>query len=453
MAKSNITSGERAGALAPNIANDQQCQFCHCNTYPRAISAMHSQPKTNPKTGKARRGTTRRQWTVADIAAEADHAEDHRPHIDQPLRAVCIAGQQIEHLPKMVDEIVKDAKQPNGKAIRKDTPVLLAAVYSLPWKSDDYIDRKEQCDAFFQDAMDWHEKTYGLKILNASLHLDEAYIHIHIFGASPKVREHVPGWIAKEKTIKECTEQGMPREAAQKEGNKAFKKAMSELQDNFWVEVGRKHGLNRFAPISRPRYLPGEKKITVDNRAHEDELLRKAQAADLQKRALLEGKEKEIFLRQQQLSAEKEEAEKKCAEIIQVAKESAKKIAKEIREKAEAEHKKTIASLMAGDEKVALRVYKENVELKREMVKKNEELSILHKALEKMTAKFNSAYSWLKDAVKKLEVFGDFSFSHIFQNEKKPEGQGSESESAPKKANKRFPEAPKPSPKTTKEES
>jgi len=78
------------------------------------------------------------------------------------------------------------------------------------------------------------------------------------------------------------------------------------------------------------------------------------------------------------------------------------------------EKRRTIDALLRGDERLALRVFKENVHLKEELRATQKALAAAKQEIEVLAAKFSSAYNWLKDAVKKLEFFGDFSFSRIF---------------------------------------
>jgi hypothetical protein len=276
--------------VAKKKGRTQHGQFNHVCTYPRVLSKLSG--KTKSSMPEEKRG---RQWTTADIAAEADREEDNCRHVLNPLKPVLVFGRPVSELDGYIEEVMSTAKQADGRKVRSDVHVLLAAVYSLPYRPDDYYEYKEDCDRFISDALKFHEKAYG-KVFSAVMHLDESMVHWHVYTVDPDARMRVPGWIAKKKVMKEMETEGKPKKEVIRAGNAAYRQAMKELQDVFFDEVGERNGLARYGD-RRMRYQPGEARAkrlereqhARDLRAREEEAIRmqKKMQADLEAQELL----------------------------------------------------------------------------------------------------------------------------------------------------------------------
>ncbi|WP_273150766.1 plasmid recombination protein [Methylophaga thiooxydans] len=212
-------------------------QFFHVDTFAREVSSLASPKKQS--------------WTVTDIVGEAIRDAQHCRHVSNAEIPEVMSGQPLDELPLRLERLLSDArrtiKDKNGitktKSIRRDAHVLLAAVYSFP--DDKPLTDKGQRDAFFKDCIKFHASKFG-EVDSAVLHIDEGYYHIHVFTISVNVRRVHPGY--------HVNKNGEFVRA----GNRAYKKAMSKLQDEFYQSVAIHHGMDRTGPkrerLSRSLY-------------------------------------------------------------------------------------------------------------------------------------------------------------------------------------------------------
>lgn len=290
-------------AIEKVTGRKQHGQFNHVQSFARKISTLSGKARKDKKENVVERKLPR-QWTVADIAKEADRDAENAPHVKNRLAPVLLRGVPPSELERLCDEMMIEAKQADGKrAVRSDTHVLLGAVYSLPYRPEDYLEYRDACTQFFEDAMKFHEDKYG-KIVSAVMHLDESMIHSHFYTLDPDAKHLIPGWRAKRDEMKRQLDNGVPKKEAIRQGNFAYKKAMKLLQDEFFIEVGEKNGLARYGD-KRMRYQPGEAHLKRAEREAHAEALRKA-------------REEEDLIRKK-IEEERAEAIKKSLEIAQQA--------------------------------------------------------------------------------------------------------------------------------------
>lgn len=269
--KAEISAISNADKVA---SRKEHGQFNHIQSFPRKLSSLSGKARKDKNGNVVERKITR-QWTVSEIAKEAYRDDDNCRHVRNPLAPILVKGAPVEMLEQLCDEMMSEARQADGKrAVRSDVHVLLGAVYSLPYRPDDYVEYKDRCDAFVADAMAWHEKTYG-PIASAILHLDENMIHWHIFTLDPDARNRIPGWKAKREEIKHLEALGVDKKEAIRQGNLVYRDAMKKLQDDFFIEVGEINGLARYGD-RRMRYQPGEAHLKRGEREAHADLLRKA---------------------------------------------------------------------------------------------------------------------------------------------------------------------------------
>jgi hypothetical protein len=253
-------------------------QFNHVQTFPRKLSALSGKARKD-KSGNLIERKIARQWTVSEIAKEAYREDDNCRHVRNPLASILVKGAPIEMLEHLCDEMMSQARQADGKrAVRSDVHVLIGAVYSLPYRPDDYVEYKDRCDAFIADAMAWHEKTYG-PIASAILHLDENMVHWHVYTLDADARNKIPGWKAKREEIKRLEALGVDKKEAIRQGNFLYRDAMKKLQDDFFIEVGEINGLARYGD-RRMRYQPGEAHLKRAEREAHAAALRKAREVE-----------------------------------------------------------------------------------------------------------------------------------------------------------------------------
>ncbi len=312
-----LTTQEEIFALQTAANSNQKqrkIQFFRVQCYSRSLAKNF---KTEKKDGKgnivAKDG---RRWTVADIAAEVDRQEGHIPHVPHSKPPFVVAGAPASEVPRICDEVVEGKTQNGGKAIRKDTPVLLSAIYSLPVRADAYEENSEFCDAFIVDAMKWHEEQYG-KIVSCIRHIDEGFVHYHCMSASEDARGLIPGYVAKRAEYDKQIKAGTSKNEALKLSHKAYVDAMKVVQDSYYAEVAVKYGMDRYGS-RRMRYAPGEvrqKRMDRERQANilrdlileEEENRRKSEEARLEQiRLKLKAEEEAFEARQQRLTAEQE---------------------------------------------------------------------------------------------------------------------------------------------------
>lgn len=286
---------------AENVSKkERMIQFNHVCTYPRKISAMHkAEHVTENKVG----GRKIKMWTVSDITREADRHNQHIRHVLNPIPPILLRGSKLNELEDICEKILDGERTKDGKRIRKDTHVLLSAVYSLPISPDSYLQQRDYCHDFFNDAMRWHEAEYG-PIASAVMHLDESMVHIHVMTIDKDARSLVAGWRAKRHAVQDAIAKGVAKAGTVRIGNVAYKKEMQALQDRFYEQVGRKHGLNRYGD-RRMRYTPGEGR--AQRLAREANLLRERELRAVEERDRVELREK---LQEQREAELKLEAEK-----------------------------------------------------------------------------------------------------------------------------------------------
>ncbi len=257
-----------------SVSRKEHGQFNHVQSFPRKVSSLSGKARKD-KSGNVVERKIAKQWTVSEIAKEAFRDDDNCRHVRNPLTPILVKGAPVEMLEQLCDEMMAEARQANGKrAVRSDVHVLLGAVYSLPYRPDDYVEYRDRCDAFIADAMAWHEKTYG-RIVSAVMHLDENMVHWHVYSLDPDARYKIPGWKAKREEIKRQEALGIPKKEAIRLGNFAYRDAMKKLQDDFFIDVGEINGLARYGD-RRMRYQPGEAHLKRADREVHADLLRKA---------------------------------------------------------------------------------------------------------------------------------------------------------------------------------
>lgn len=255
-------------------------QFIHVEAYARVAGA-----------GKAG------GRNVGDVLAEADRKPGNCPHIDPEkladpaLAPARIYGLKLEKVEEEATKWAEQAKDAQGRNLRKDGHCLLAGVVSLPAGTP-----TEEWKSFKADAVKWLKNEYGERLRSVIEHKDESHPHLHFY-AVPEQGKAFASLHPGQQAAREAKAQGLKKG----EQNKAYIEAMRAWQDKFSLEVGQKHGLTRLGP--------GRRRLTREEWKKEQQ-----QAKALQK-ALSRGKK---VLKQ---------AEKQAEEITQQAQEQAQKTA------------------------------------------------------------------------------------------------------------------------------
>ncbi|MDG3088813.1 plasmid recombination protein [Vibrio hannami] len=234
------------------------------------------------------------------IVNEAMRVDRFCPHVYQPQTPEILFGLDPRKLPDIAIERSKMAKDKKGRKVRKDAPLLLAGVISIPAESD--IDFKK----FLSLSLRFLKHTYGQNLASVVLHLDESHPHLHFY-AIPSLKDG--GFSMAEihpgiKARSECVGKGYSEKA------NAYKQAMRGYQDMFYAQVGSKLGMTRLGPrvqrLTRKQWKAQQAQAQALSAKHFDLIKRQRKINAIQKSveaAKNEIQQREIKLTQIEKSA------------------------------------------------------------------------------------------------------------------------------------------------------
>lgn len=211
-------------------------QFSHVECY--SLQTPKTAQHKNKKSGKS---STKIGRSVKSIVDEALRHDGAIPHIDHPQPPIHRYGKPLEDLEANCEAWLKTLKDARGHKMRKDALCLLAGVTSAP---NDISE--EAWKAFSEDAIEEAKRKYGDRLQTVLEHQDESHPHLHFYVlAAPGERF-------------ESIHEGKAAALASKmrgekkgEQNQCYKAAMRGYQDEFYENVGIKHGFTRIGPAKR----------------------------------------------------------------------------------------------------------------------------------------------------------------------------------------------------------
>lgn len=211
-------------------------QFIHIEGYARVGSEQRRAPKKG-KTGKVQ---VERKWSASEIVAEAERRPDACQHVAEPKPPVILYGGSPSEALKMAEEWANQAKDAQGRKLRKDGLCMLAGVVSLP------AERKDDWHLFKEAVIDELQKRHGGRLRSAVEHIDEEHPHLHFYlvpfeGERFEVLH--PGRLAAFEAAQQGGKKG--------DQNAAYKLAMRGYQDEFANNVAARFGLSRIGPARR----------------------------------------------------------------------------------------------------------------------------------------------------------------------------------------------------------
>jgi len=216
-------------------------QFAHIESYSR---------KSN------KRGVNVR-YVIAEAKREAGACE----HVENPKAPSLVYGITLDELEALHDEMADRAMMTNSKGqsrkIRQDQRTLMTVVLSHP--GDDAVpthfdDGTPQSVASVEEwrerSIQWLRAKYGDDLKTVIEHTDEGHPHLHAYilpsGPQMLARDYHPGEQAKAESMA-----GNKSIEANREGDKAYRLAMREWQNDYYREVGQPCGLARIGPGRR----------------------------------------------------------------------------------------------------------------------------------------------------------------------------------------------------------
>jgi len=260
-------------------------QFFHVDTAPLVRSKAENKFKKPDQKQEKR-------WSLSELVDELIRSPDACAHIAAPMAPVPVFGCSPENLVAEVtrrrDECLARHPRTRGRTNRKDTHVVFTGVASYPIpaakvkENPAEIENYEKWERLTVDYLSKKMVSLGAELLCVVRHEDEEYFHVHFY-ATPTmsqyfdVRDVHPGWIAKR--AEEPT-------GGFKRANAAYARAMSEWQDDYWVNVSAQFGHERF--LDKRERLPRKvaKKMAIERQAIKDAHVA-AEAAKAEAQALL----------------------------------------------------------------------------------------------------------------------------------------------------------------------
>jgi len=219
-------------------------QFAHVQTYSR---------RGNGKNRSAR-----------SVAQENDRLDGHAPHVPEPQPPRVLFGMSamaaVDLIEAAVEAQARLAKG-RGKGIRQDTHVLSTVVLSHPVRTSelDQHDITQRYESWRDDAVQWLQRDAerrGLRLLSVIEHTDEAHPHLHALlmpepGIEPRMNAKTshPGHVAAKAVAVDTA--GLAAKEAAKLQSEAYRKAMREWQDAYYIECASRHGMSRLGPGRR----------------------------------------------------------------------------------------------------------------------------------------------------------------------------------------------------------
>jgi len=203
--------------------------------------------------------------TVSGVINEAGRVAGFCDHVKgDPLPPVVLSGMTPAELREFHDVQLAKAKRGRGKgnSLRKDSPTLLAAVFSFPFTPEDklnpkYLAFRDDTIAFFKREME----SRGGEVLSVVQHEDEKMLHVHVFAMKlddPRfaVKKLHRGHVA-----------AAPVQAAGGKGVIEYCDAMRGFQDSYYDEVAKLHGMTRHGRrrqrLSRGDYRTQEREAAL----------------------------------------------------------------------------------------------------------------------------------------------------------------------------------------------
>lgn len=243
-------------------------QFAHVDIWSRQGGAVRDGAKA------AHRMNGQRTWTVAQILDEAERAPNACDHVAQPRPPVIIPGScaDFDALRTAHDAAcaVRQSfpytnpktgkKSTRRRVLRKDSPTLYSAVFSLPITPEEALAdpaRMAECEAIFEGCIAFERariEDAGGEVALSVIHLDEARIHLHLYALDRRrgtVKALHPGHAA-------LADAGLERGASRERATRTYCDAMRGWQDDLHREVMGPAGLMRHGPgrerLSRAEY-------------------------------------------------------------------------------------------------------------------------------------------------------------------------------------------------------
>tara|TARA_R110000772_G_scaffold268578_1_gene396573 strand:- start:4192 stop:5013 length:822 start_codon:yes stop_codon:yes gene_type:complete len=205
-------------------------QFIHLETYSDV-------PKKNSKRPSAEA-----------VARECQRKDESYPHIASANEPDLLYGIQPLEALSNARKLIKQCKDPLGRKIRKDAPIISFGVASIKVESTPENWQSDEVQKWIEDTIEFLKQRFGDSFVSLCSHSDERLCHLH-FGIVPKLNKNGsidlgsfhPG-LAAQRAVK------INKKSAK---DHAYKSAMVEFQDQYYAGVGIINGQLRYGPRRR----------------------------------------------------------------------------------------------------------------------------------------------------------------------------------------------------------
>lgn len=200
--------------------------------------------------------------STAFVFDEASRKPGACEHVEKPVPPETIYGEGVDGVRGLHDtqasEAITTTKAGLSRKIRSDQQTLLTVIASHPYSpgevAADPIKRAEVL-AWQDRTVGWLKETWGDRLTGVIRHNDEGHVHLHAYllpdDLDMRASKMHPGAVAKEPARAAALAEGLDQKAANKIGDAAYKRAMRELQDSYFNQVGIPSGLARLGPGRR----------------------------------------------------------------------------------------------------------------------------------------------------------------------------------------------------------
>ncbi|VDC33211.1 plasmid recombination protein [Pseudogemmobacter humi] len=202
--------------------------------------------------------------SVRDIAHKNERLAGACPHVARPQPPIILEGMRPSAVVDLIESRVAEqnrilrglrkertARKDVLRAIRVDTHVLIASVFSFP----DPVAEMDEAEylRWRKDAMDFAREDAarnGAEVLSVIEHRDETHPHVHVLAVPICADDNM------RMDAKRCHEGHREQDRHRESGwsgspSRSYKQAMRAWQDRYHADVGARHGQSRTGPRRR----------------------------------------------------------------------------------------------------------------------------------------------------------------------------------------------------------
>jgi hypothetical protein len=203
----------------------------------------------SPK-GAHKKNSTERKSSMADIRDEMIRAPHACGHVPSPQPPVVLFGDHPSKVVRMCAEQASLAIDKAGRKLRCDALVVVAGVATWPQRRDVVDNNPEELKRYKlwrDDTVAWLKLRWGDALASVVEHVDEPFAHFH-FLLVPKLDHDRRLRIGTVHPGHRAEAEIAAAGGSKRDQKKAHSAAMKKLQDDYYEDVGAKHGLTRIGP-------------------------------------------------------------------------------------------------------------------------------------------------------------------------------------------------------------